>query len=408
MASLCRSHLRIPSARKCISAPIAISHLQSCPREGRTPPLVIRSQAFSTSQLLKERYDPWHEYRIKRLEERRRAEQARWDAKNNNSSEGNEWWDRRGPNGEPIKPINIMPVIYLSAGGATIFYFTNLEKVPISGRTRFNCYSAESAEKQGIQAYQEILQDARQQGAIYPDHHPTVQRVRRVLERLINGAHLGSGGSAEGSGWEVHVIHDPRTQNAFVLPGGKVFVYDGILPVCGTDEGLAAVLSHELAHNVAQHGAEAMSSAIPITILGYTLHLVDYLFGTMVLAQMVGSWVLNYGVMKPGTRKQESEADYIGLLIMAESCYDPEAAVDFWHRMQSMEKEGGPAEWQSTHPSNENRIASIKKWLPLAQEKRESSGCAMTQTYAEDFKQAFGFGKSVDSDVFSALFGTRR
>lgn len=281
-------------------------------------------------------------------------------------------------------------IMVTCSGAAFIFFFANQETVPISNRRRFNCFSPEAAEQQGLQAYQQIINQERSQGKILPDWDPRVKQVKRVLNKLIEGGQLGDGGSAKGTGWEVNVIEDPHTQNAFVLPGGKVFVYSGILPICATDDGLAAVLGHEIAHNIAQHTAERMSSAIPITIMGYVFLFLDYTGVTMGLGHYVGSIALEFGVNRPSSRQQESEADYIGLILMAQSCYDPRAAVGLWQRMEKAQQ-GNPPEWMSTHPSNEHRIERIQEWLPKAEEKSAESNCAPMKTYTQDFRRTVGF-----------------
>lgn len=127
------------------------------------------------------------------------------------------------------------------------------------------------------------------------------------------------------------------TANAFVLPGGKVFVYSGILPICETDDGLAAVLGHEIAHNLAQHAAEKLSSMVFLQPVVWTLRILDNQGYTFGLGELVGSLILDLGIMRPSSREQESEADYIGLLLMSQSCYDPEAAVGLWERMEESE-----------------------------------------------------------------------
>lgn len=130
-----------------------------------------------------------------------------------------------------------------------------------------------------------------------------------------------------------------------------MFVYTGILPIAKTDDGLAAILGHEIAHNVARHSAEAMSqNLIFVGPLRLLLIALDYSGYTMGLARVLGDMVMGLGVVRPASRKQESEADYIGLMIMAKACYDPNAAVGVWERMEQAEKAQVP-EWLSTHPS---------------------------------------------------------
>lgn len=145
-----------------------------------------------------------------------------------------------------------------------------------------------------------------------------------------------------------------------MLPGGKVFVYTGILPIAKTDDGLAAILGHEIAHNVARHSAESMSRDIiitwPLRLLAMAL---DTTGATGGVARVLFDLVIGpLGIVKPASRKQESEADYIGLMIMAKSCYDPQEAVGVWQRFEDMEGEHIP-QWLSTHPS----VSCLLSWL---------------------------------------------
>ncbi|KAF2498004.1 hypothetical protein BU16DRAFT_559721 [Lophium mytilinum] len=268
------------------------------------------------------------------------------------------------------------PTFYREVGGLTTvaggFYVFNLETVPVSGRRRFNCISSEWEKSQGEAGYQQILQEY--SGRILPEWHPATQQVRRVLERLIPQSGL------EGEEWEVHVIQSDEV-NAFVIPGGKVFVFSGILPICGDDDGVAAVLGHEIAHNVAHHTAERMSQALPLFLINIIL---SYSIG---VPEGISRLVTDLVVARPGGRKQEAEADYIGLLMMAQSCYNPEAAVRLWQRMAQAQK-GEPPQFLSTHPSNHNRQEKIQEWLPQAREKQDLSDCHATSSYASDFKRA--------------------
>ena len=180
--------------------------------------------------------------------------------------------------------------------------------------------------------------------------------------------------------------------NAFVIPGGKVFVYSGILPIAQTDDGLAAILGHEIAHNLARHQAESMSSMVILAPIRWFFIFLDYSGYTGGLGRVFGDLALDFGLSRPASRKQESEADYIGLMMMAKSCYDPNAAVGVWQRMQAADANAIP-EWISTHPSNEHRIERMQGWLEKAEREREESGCAVTLSYSKDFSDAMsGFG----------------
>lgn len=241
----------------------------------------------------------------------------------------------------------------------------NLEEVPVSHRRRFNIVGPEKEAAAGQMMYKQTMQEYGNQ--ILPASHPKSRMVQRVLDRLIPHSGL------ENEDWEVHVIADPM-KNAFVIPGGKVFVFSGILDVCKDDDGLAAVLGHEIAHNVAHHAAERMSKSN--ILLGVVM-------GAFLLIGVdpgIGNLLTEFAFTRPGSRSQESEADYIGLLMMSESCYKPEAAMDLWARMEE-EEQNSPPQFMSTHPSNHNRLEQIRGWLPEAEAKRDSSDCASMGGY---------------------------
>lgn len=229
--------------------------------------------------------------------------------------------------------------------GALGVYFTHLEVVPVSGRRRFNCFGEESMRLLGQLQYEALMEEAKEQGQRFlPDYDPRTVIVRHVMRRLIPVS-----GMADGEGeWEIRVIDDAKTANAFVLPGGKVFVFSGIFAIARSEDALAAVLGHELAHNLANHHGERASSAI-----GTTMLLTSAFLLTAGLAYFVLRPVVNVVFNSPMSRLQETEADYIGLMLMAEACYDPAQAADFWRRMEQAQQ-SEPPEWTSTHPSVRN------------------------------------------------------
>lgn len=150
--------------------------------------------------------------------------------------------------------------------------------------------------------------------------------------------------------WFGYLLTKGVEMNAFVLPGGKVFVYSGILPIAANDDMLAAILGHEIAHNVAKHQAEGLSSMVILAPIRFAFTWLDYTGYTFGLGRFLGDLALEFGLMMPASRKQESEADYIGLMMMAKACYDPKAAVKVWQRMEAA-KESDIPQWLSTHPS---------------------------------------------------------
>jgi len=249
-------------------------------------------------------------------------------------------------------------------------YVLNLEHVPVSGRYRFNVVSPAWEKSLAASMYNETMQQYSRQ--LMPEHTYEHRLVKRCLERLLPHSGL------QGEEWEVHVIDDPM-KNAFVIPGGKVFVFRGILDVAQGEDGLAAVLGHEIAHNVAHHAAERMSQNFVVLIPAMAAAL---LLG---LDPGFGRLLTNLVFTLPGSRAQESEADFIGLMMMAESCYDPHAAMGLWAAMEQEEKAQGQAvpQFISTHPSNHNRLEKIREWLPQAEEKREQSECGAVSGYGK-------------------------
>ncbi|KAB8772385.1 hypothetical protein FH972_026674 [Carpinus fangiana] len=276
------------------------------------------------------------------------------------------------------------PTFKYEAGGLALagggFYAYNLETVPVSGRRRFNVVSPEQEARQAAQMKESILQQY--YGRVLPESDRRVQAVRRVLARLLPAAGVQD---ARAEGWEIYVVDEPNETNAFVIPGGKVFVFTGILPVCQDDDGIAAVLGHEIAHNLAHHAGERMSQSFIFIGL---LYMAAFFIG---LPDQLSASALDLVFMKPGSRKQESEADFIGLQLMAESCYDPETAVRFWERMEkAAASKEAPPQFLSTHPSNHARIEKITEWLPEATDKYQQAECTTkTLPSVNEFKQAY-------------------
>jgi len=220
------------------------------------------------------------------------------------------------------------------------------------------------------QAYQEIMQ---QYGsAILPSYTPESRYVTKVMQRLIRVI------DAPNTEWEVHVIRS-KEANAFVLPGGKVFVFTGILPVCKNEDGLGTVLAHETAHHLARHSAERLSMA-KILELGL------FAVAVFVDPSPITRWVANFLLSLPYSRKLESEADHIGLLVMAQACMNIEEAPHLWERMEKLESTRIP-EFISTHPSPKHRIAQLQGWMDQARLIQEQSDCLTTANFMDEFKK---------------------
>src|SRR5262245_9243146 len=241
------------------------------------------------------------------------------------------------------------------------------ETNPYTGRSQFLMTSVSDEMKMGEQAYSQVKSDPKMKASQDPRE---IEPVKRVTSHIIEAAKRSKyADMAKQFQWEVTVIKDDKTMNAFALPGGKIAVYTGIFPVAKTEAGLAAVLGHEVVHALARHGAERMSqgqaASIGVQVLGTAAGIGsgNAAIGQATMAALgAGAQV---GVLLPFSRKHESEADYIGILLAADAGYDPRESVALWERM-ARSGGGAPTEFMSTHPSNETRIDQLKQWMPEA------------------------------------------
>ena len=244
--------------------------------------------------------------------------------------------------------------------GLLVLALTGCNTVPVTGRSQFNIMSTGQEEQLGLTSFNQLKKDT-------PiSHDPAANAlVQKVGHRIAAVADR----DMPGAQWEF-VVFESKEANAFCLPGGKVGVYTGILPITKDEAGLATVISHEVAHAVARHGGERMSEALVLQtggqILGTTLAQSDPRMQAAVLAAYgVTSQV---GVALPHSRAQESEADHIGLIYMARAGYDPRAAVAFWQRFADYNKQTGGSTpvFLRTHPTDATRIQQLQVWMPEA------------------------------------------
>lgn len=221
----------------------------------------------------------------------------------------------------------------------------------------------------GLQSFRQVL--SQEQGNVEPTDAPISEAVTQIGRRLAAASASkdflqASKLKPQQFEWDFRVI-DSRQVNAFCLPGGKVVVYTGIVPVCKDYDGLATVMGHEIGHALAHHGAERMAQQQLVNIgqMAAASSMSDLEPQQRLrLMALLGAGA-QFGILLPYSRKHESEADHLGLLLMATAGYDPRSAVGFWQRM---ERVGGSSrsEFTSTHPSHATRIRDIEGWLPQA------------------------------------------
>jgi metalloendopeptidase OMA1, mitochondrial len=253
--------------------------------------------------------------------------------------------------GRPLVAIALAAVVV-----GIMLLHSHRQKTPVTHRVEHVGLTDAQQMQLGAQQYAKTL---RANGARIVSSGPQYAEVQRVARRIESVASRDKPGFV----WRVSLIKK-REANAYCLPGGKIVVYTGILPVTGNDAALATVLGHEVAHATAEHAAERIERehltrvAAAIIAGGVAFTPGQYVR----VAALLGA-----ADSLPFSRKQESEADHIGLVYMARAGYDPRQAVAFWKRMQRASRGKAPPEFLSDHPSDEHRIERIKEWLPEAE-----------------------------------------
>ena len=255
----------------------------------------------------------------------------------------------------------------LVAAICLLFQFQGCAEVPITHRRGLHLVPESELMSMSLQQYSDVLKKSK----LSTDTRQ-VEMVRRVGNRIAKAAEAfltdtGQQDRIKNYKWEFNLIEDDKTVNAWVMPGGKAVVYTGILPYTQNETGLSVVLGHEVAHALADHGNERMSQALLANMGGMALSvaLSSQAQQTQQLFAAVYGVGANVGFLLPYSRLHESEADRIGLTLMARAGYDPREAIPFWERMNKQDGQR-PPQFLSTHPAPETRIADIKKFIPEA------------------------------------------
>jgi predicted Zn-dependent protease len=240
--------------------------------------------------------------------------------------------------------------------GLAVLLLAGCQNVPLTGRSQLQMISEKQERSMGLSSFREILDKETLS-------HDAVQNER--LQRI--GARIAAATGRDDYQWEFKLIDDDDALNAFCLPGGKVAVYTGLLPVAQDDAGLAAVIGHEVAHAIARHGGERLSQEILVAgVTAATVVATRDAKKRDLYAGLLGAGAA-VGFLLPYSRLHESEADRMGLIYMAKAGYDPRAAVGLWQRMAAAGKgKSKPPEFLSTHPADETRVKGIERWLPEA------------------------------------------
>jgi predicted Zn-dependent protease len=232
------------------------------------------------------------------------------------------------------------------------------------GRKSFNIIGDGQMNALGVESYAQVLGEAKSKGKLLSKSSPRHVVVEEIGKRI-------AAASEADFDWEFHVIDEPKTANAFCLPGGKIAVYTGIMPVAQTEAALAVIMGHEVAHATMRHGAERMSTQLAVSGLASAA---DISLGDSKNRKLwMGALALgaNFGILMPYSRSHETEADAVGLRYAARAGYDPSVAPALWERMGSNGK--SPPEFMSTHPDPANRSKALKDLQAAVQQLYDAS-----------------------------------
>lgn len=265
---------------------------------------------------------------------------------------------------------------YLAFGLFGVFVFTmGCATNPLTGKSSLALVDNSSIFPSAFQQYSSFLKENKVvSGTAEAKRVETVGiKIKQAAEKWLNA--IGQPDYLKDYQWEYKLVED-KAVNAWCMPGGKIVVYTGIMPIAKDEAGLATVMGHEVAHALLNHGQQRMSAGIlqQVGAVGVGLAVGEKSQETQALAMTAyGAGSQMFGML-PFSRKHESEADKIGLILMAIAGYNPEVAVPFWQRMGATSGGQAPPEFMSTHPSHETRVSNLTKWIPEAKKEAAKYG----------------------------------
>lgn len=242
---------------------------------------------------------------------------------------------------------------------------------PITGRSQLRLISEEEEAKLGVTAFAQMRDEEIKKGRVLTEREDPAAHamVKRISERVIAASGLGNTYK-----WDYMLLNAPDTVNAAAIAGGRIIVYSGILPVAKTDAGLATIMGHEVGHVMAHHTAERYSQD---QLVNAGAALAGASAGDLATLAVLGLGQVGY--LLPYSRAQESEADYIGVLLMGKAGYNPRESVGLWQRMSQGGGSRGP-EYLSTHPNPETRITQLQGWMPQAMQYYQNPNLPLPNT----------------------------
>ena len=263
--------------------------------------------------------------------------------------------------------INRRKFLEIFGGCSCGLILSSCSTAPITDRRQLRIIPESSLNRQAAQVYEQVKQKTK-----LSDDESQLNKIKDIGSRIEESvsAYFDSINKYDPTynfRWEYILIDNDKIINAWCMPGGKIAVYTGILKITKNEDGLAAVMGHEIAHAVAKHSIERASRAL---VLNLGTAALDIVTGGAVSNTSratgvdVAGMLRTFGIDNPFGRKQETEADYLGLIFSSLAGYDIRESVKIWERMKKENKGKEPPEWMSTHPSNDKRIQALKKWIP--------------------------------------------
>ena len=266
-----------------------------------------------------------------------------------------------------INNINRRKFLEIFGACSCALMIASCSTAPITERKQLRLIPESTLNNQAAQIYEKVKQKTK-----LSDDKKKLDEIEEIGSRIEEAvssyfASINKNDPTYNFQWEYILVDNDKIKNAWCMPGGKIAVYTGILPITKNKHGLAAVLGHEIAHAVAKHSIERASRAL---VLNIGTVAADIFSGGAISRTSratgidVAGMLRTFGIDNPFGRKQESEADYLGLIFSSLAGYDIRESVKVWERMREAYKGQEPPEWMSTHPSSERRIETLKNWIP--------------------------------------------
>ena len=265
-----------------------------------------------------------------------------------------------------IYNINRRKFIELIGWGCCSLILPSCSTVPITKRRQLKLYPESTINRQASKAYENFK--TKNKLIISGKQIDSIKEIGNRIEFGVSKFFLNKNGKDPTSNfqWEYILVDNDKVKNAWCMPGGKIAVYTGILKITENDNALAAVMGHEIAHAVAKHSVERASQALTVNI---GTQVADIFLGGAInrtrntIGQASGMDIIQLGIFNPFGRKQETEADYLGLIFSSLAGYDIREAAKLWERMSESNKGKEPPQFMSTHPSSKNRIINLNNWV---------------------------------------------